>query len=66
MNKLEYTFLNIMASSAIAIMFYVFTAIILWYVDGLVLNNEPAGVMALMLYFIVPFVTIQALKLEEL
>jgi len=48
----------ILATSIISCCFYMLTAVILYYVDGLVLHEEPAGILALILYTVVPAITL--------
>jgi len=51
----------ILATSIISCCFYMLTAVILYYVDGLVLHQEPAGILALILYTVVPAITLFSL-----
>lgn len=60
----NYLILNIFASSLICFVLYLTTAVVIVLVDGLNLNEMPIGVLALILYFLTPFITIQALDFE--
>lgn len=56
---------NVFISSSICLVMYLTTAIIIGYVDNININKEGVGVLALMLYFIVPFISIQLIFIEE-
>jgi len=64
MNKETYLILNLLVSSAICLAMYLITAILFSY-EGLLLHKEPVGVIALMAYFIFPFITISLRKIKE-
>ena len=59
---IENLILTTFLSSLICLAMYLTTAILLWYVDGINLHTEPIGYLVIMLYFVVPFCTIQILN----
>jgi len=61
--KSEYIILNLLVSSGICLVMYLVTAILFSY-DGLYLHHEPVGILALLAYFLVPFISIQALDFK--
>ena len=63
--NIEHIFLNMFFSGLICLVMYLFTAVVVFYSDGLLLHQELFGVVALLLYYIVPFVTIYLLFFEK-
>ena len=56
--------LNIFISSGICLFLYLITAIVIGYTDGININEDGIGILALMLYFIVPFISIHLIFME--
>ena len=56
--------INIFTSSIICFVMYLITAIILAYTDNIILHQEGFGILALIGYFIIPFITIHLLWVE--
>ena len=52
-------------SGLICLVMYLSTAIIIYYLDGINIHEEPVGALAILLYFIVPFIMIIALKVDK-
>ena len=63
MDKATRLVIYIFLSSCICFVLYLATAILFWY-QGINLHQEPAGVLALMGYFLVPFFSFVILEIE--
>lgn len=53
-------------SSIICLILYLVTAVLIWYLDGINIHNEPIGALVIVLYLVIPFITIQGLFKEEI
>lgn len=60
----DYIILNMFASVILCFVMYLTTAVVIVVVDGLNINEMPIGILALILYFLIPFITIQILDFK--
>ena len=63
MDKATRLVIYIFLSSCICLVMYLITAILFWY-QGVNLHQEPAGVLAIIGYFVVPFLAFIVLEIE--
>lgn len=63
MDKSSRFVIYIFLSSCICLVMYVITAVIFIY-QGVNLHEEAAGVLAMLLYFLVPFLSFIVLEIE--
>lgn len=64
LNKFEMILLNIAWSSFLAVFMYIFTVMLLWQLDGIKINELPIGIVALMSFFMITFVTTYLVIIE--
>ena len=63
--KLDKIVLVTFFSSIICFIMYLVTAIVMTYTDNINLHEEGVGVLAIMGYFIIPFITLYSLDIKE-
>lgn len=63
--KLDRIIIVTFFSSIICLIMYLVTAIVMTYTDNINLHEEGAGVLAMMGYFIIPFITLYSLDIKE-
>lgn len=63
--KLDKIIIVTFFSSVICLIMYLITAIVMAYIDNINLHEEGVGVLAIMGYFIIPFITLYSLDIKE-